>query len=78
MTERHLLHTETLSNGCEIKVKAEILKDGSLGMFIGVYLPDGTAVEENDHPTLHFLDMEGAMEWGVEQAKTIGNGQQTL
>ena len=78
MTERHLLHTETLSNGCEIKVKAEILKDGSLGMFIGVYLPDGTAVEENDHPTLHFLDMEGAMECGVEQAKTIGNGQQTL
>ncbi|MHC8407760.1 MULTISPECIES: hypothetical protein [unclassified Pseudomonas] len=78
MTERHLLHTETLSNGCEIKVKAEILRDGSLGMFIGVYLPNGTAVEENDHPKLHFLDMEGAMEWGVGEARKIGNSQQTL
>lgn len=78
MTERHLVHTETLSNGCSIKVKAEILRDGSLGMFIGVYLPDDTAIEENDHPALHFLDMEAAMEWGIEQAKKIGNGQRTL
>ena len=78
MTERHEVHTETLSNGCEIKVKAEILRDGSLGMFIGVYLPNGTAVEENDHPTLHFLDMEGAMEWGIGEARKIGNSQQTL
>ncbi|WP_392889893.1 hypothetical protein ACF6ZU_00650 [Pseudomonas migulae] len=78
MTERHLLHTETLSNGCSIKVKAEILRDGSLGMFIGVYRPDGVAIEENDHPTPHFLDMEAAMEWGIEKAKDIGNGQRTL
>lgn len=78
MTERHLLHTETLSNGCSIKVKAEILRDGSLGMFIGVYRPDGAAIEENDHPTPHFLDMEAAMEWGIEEAKGIGNGQRTL
>ena len=78
MTERHLLHTETLSNGCEIKVKAEILRDGSLGMFIGVYLPNGEAVEENDHPSVHFLDMEAAMEWGIGEARKIGNSQQTL
>ncbi|MNI87948.1 hypothetical protein D3C73_1451940 [compost metagenome] len=78
MTERHLLHTETLSNGCSIKVKAEILRDGSLGMFIGVYRPDGAAIEENDHPSVHFLDMEAAMAWGIEQAKGIGNGQRTL
>ncbi|WP_454863605.1 hypothetical protein [Pseudomonas hormoni] len=78
MTERHLRHTETLSNGCNIEVKAEILRDGSLGMFIGVYRPDGSAIEENDHPALHFLDMEAAMEWGIEKAKDIGNGQRTL
>ena len=78
MTERHLLHTETLSNGCSIKVKAEILRDGSLGMFIGVYRPDGGAIEENDHPSLDFLDMEAAMEWGIEQARDVGNGQRTL
>lgn len=78
MTERHEVHTETLSNGCEIKVKTEILRDGSLGMFIGVYKPDGQPIEENDHPKVHFLDMEAAMQWGIEQAKTIGNGQQTL
>lgn len=78
MTERHLVHTETLSNGCSIRVKAEILRDGTLGMFIGVYRPDETAIEENDHPTPHFLDMEAAMEWGVEQAREIGNGQRTL
>ncbi len=35
MTERHLEHKETLSNGCSIVVKAEILRDGSLKMFIG-------------------------------------------
>ncbi|TWC56490.1 hypothetical protein FBY04_10765 [Pseudomonas sp. SJZ080] len=78
MTERHLRHTETLSNGCSIEVKAEILRDGSLGMFIGVYRPDGTAIEENDHPALHFLDMEAAMERAIDEAKRIGNGQRTL
>lgn len=78
MTERHLVHTETLSNSCSIKVKAEILRDGSLGMFIGVYRPDGSVIEENDHPSLHFLDMEAAVEWGIEQAKAIGNRQRTL
>ena len=78
MTERHMVHTETLSNDCSIKVKAEILRDGSLGMFIGVYRPDGSVIEENDHPALHFLDMEAAMEWGIEKAKDIGNGQRTL
>lgn len=78
MTERHMIHSETLSNGCTIKVKAEILRDGSLGMFIGVYWPDGSAIVEDNHPSPHLLDMEGAMEWGIEKAKTIGNSQRTL
>ncbi|EJM60852.1 hypothetical protein AB4Z35_15530 [Pseudomonas sp. KB_15] len=78
MTERHLLHTETLSNGCSIKVRAEILRDGSLGMFIGVYWPDGTAIDENHDPRPHMLDMEAAMDWGIDIAKGIGNSQRTL
>ncbi|BBN55961.1 hypothetical protein TRE132_40860 [Pseudomonas chlororaphis subsp. aurantiaca] len=49
MTERHLNHSETLSNGCKIKVRSEILRDGSLKMFIGIYKPDGSViVEDND------------------------------
>ena len=78
MTERHLDHKETLSNGCKIEVKAEILKDGSLGMFIGVYWPDGSAIVEDNHPSPHQMDMEAAMEWAIEKAKTIGNSQRTL
>ncbi|OYQ27583.1 hypothetical protein B7L09_03700 [Pseudomonas mandelii] len=78
MTERHEEHKETLSNGCKIEVKAEILKDGSLKMFIGVYRPDGSVIEEDHHPSPHLLDMEAALEWAIEKAKDIGNQQHTL
>jgi porphobilinogen deaminase len=78
MTERHEEHKETLSNGCKIAVKAEILRDGSLKMFIGVYRPDGSVIEEDEHPSPHLLDLEGAMEWAIEKAKDIGNKQHTL
>ncbi|MHC8339652.1 hypothetical protein [Pseudomonas sp. HLT2-19-2] len=78
MTERHIVHKETLSNGCKIEVKAEILKDGSLGMFIGVYRPDGTAIFEDHDPKPHLLDMEAALDWGIETAKDVGNSQRTL
>lgn len=78
MTERHLEHKETLSNGCTIEVKAEILGDGSLKMFIGVNRPDGTVVFADHDPKPHFLDMEAALDWGVDIAKGIGNGQRTL
>jgi len=78
MTERHLDHKETLSNGCTIKVKAEILRDGSLKMLIGVYKPDGTVISENHDPRPPMLDMEAALDWGVDIAKGIGNGQRTL
>ncbi|PWE38713.1 hypothetical protein C9I50_20965 [Pseudomonas prosekii] len=78
MTERHLVHTETLSNGCRIDVKARILRDGSLQMFIGVYRPDGTVINEDHEPKPHLLDMEDAFEWAIEQARTLGNSQQTL
>ncbi|MFS2202543.1 hypothetical protein [Pseudomonas sp. Pseusp3] len=78
MTERHEVHKETLSNGCRIEVKAEILKDGSLGMFIGVYWPDGTVINENHDPRPHMMDMEAAMDWGIDIAKGIGNSQRTL
>ena len=47
-------------------------------MIIGINRPDGSAIEENDHPSLHILDMDAAKEWGIEQAKAIGNGQRTL
>ncbi|WP_166362502.1 hypothetical protein [Pseudomonas akapageensis] len=73
MTERHLDHVETLSNGCTIQVKAKILRDGSLQMFVGVYNPDGTPVAENDHPAPDHLDMEGAFDWGIDMARSIGN-----
>ncbi|MHC8309309.1 hypothetical protein ACYZUC_06785 [Pseudomonas sp. GT1P32] len=78
MTERHLVHKETLSNGCRIEVKEEILRDGSLGMSIGVYRPDGTVIEENHDPKPHLLDMEAALDWGIEIARRIGNSQRTL
>ncbi|MGE8185827.1 hypothetical protein [Pseudomonas sp. NPDC086278] len=78
MTERHIEHKETLSNGCTIEVKAEILRDGSLKMFIGVYKPDGSVIEEDHNPSPHLLDMEDAMQWAIEKGKTIGNTQQTL
>jgi hypothetical protein len=47
-------------------------------MFIGVYRPVGTPIDENHHPKLHMLDMEAAMDWGIETAKDIGNRQRTL
>ena len=78
MTERHMVHTEILSNGCKIEVKAKILRDGSLEMFIGVYLPDGTVIVEDHAPKPHLLDMEDAFDWGIEQARSIGNSQRTL
>ncbi|MHC8387058.1 hypothetical protein ACYZTM_03165 [Pseudomonas sp. MDT2-39-1] len=78
MTERHEEYKETLSNGCRIEVKAEILKDGSLKMFIGVYRPDGSVIEEDNHPSPHLLDMEAALEWAIEKAKKIGDSQHTL
>jgi len=76
MTERHLIHTETLSNGCKIEVKAKILRDGSLEMFIGVYRPDGTVIVEDNDPSPHLLDMEAALDWGIDIARSVGNGQQ--
>ena len=78
MTERHVEHKETLSNGCSIRVKAEIQKDGSLKMLIGVYGPDGSVINENLDPKPHMLDMEAAMDWGIDIAKGIGNSQRTL
>jgi hypothetical protein len=78
MTERHMHHKETLSNGCKIEVKAEILRDGSLKMFIGVYRPDGTVIEEDNKPSPHLLDMEDAFDWGIKSARDVGNGQRTL
>ncbi|MDR6913197.1 hypothetical protein J2X66_000044 [Pseudomonas sp. 3296] len=78
MTERHLNHKEKLSNGCSIKVTAEILGDGSLKMLIGVYRPDGSVIEEDHHPSPHLLDFDDAVAWAIEKAKTIGNSQQTL
>ncbi|ANI60960.1 hypothetical protein PGR6_33870 [Pseudomonas sp. GR 6-02] len=47
-------------------------------MFMGVYWPDGSAIVEDKHPSPHLLDMEAAMEWAIEKAKTIGNSQRTL
>lgn len=78
MTERHERHKETLSNGCRIEVKAEIERDGSLKMFIGVYGPDGSVIEADEHPSPPGKDMEDAMEWAIEKAKAIGNSQHTL
>jgi hypothetical protein len=78
MTERHMIHSETLSNGCGIEVKSKILRDGSLEMFIGVYRPDGSVIVEDNHPSPHLLDMEDALDWAIEKAKTIGNSQRTL
>ncbi|MEJ5057076.1 MULTISPECIES: hypothetical protein [unclassified Pseudomonas] len=78
MTERHEEHKETLSNGCSIRVRAEILKDGSLKMLIGVYGPDGSVINEDHDPQPHMLDMEAAMDWGIDIAKGIGNSQRTL
>ena len=75
MTERHLIHTETLANACRIEVKAKILRDGSLEMFIGVYRPDGTAILEDDDPYPHLLDMEDALDWGIEIARKTANAQ---
>ncbi|MFJ7793763.1 hypothetical protein [Pseudomonas sp. NPDC096950] len=75
MTERHLIHTETLPNGCKIEVKARILRDGSLEMFIGVYRPDGTVILEDNDPSPHLLDMEDALDWGIEIARKAGNAQ---
>lgn len=75
MTERHLIHTETLHNACKIEVKAKILRDGSLEMFIGVYRPDGSVILENNDPSPHLLDMEAAMEWGIEIARKAANAQ---
>lgn len=72
MTERHLSHLETLANGCRIEVRAKILRDGSLQMFIGVYRPDGTAIVEDHDPAPDGLDMEDAFEWGIDMAKSIG------
>jgi hypothetical protein len=73
MTERHLIHSETLSNGCKIEVRAKILRDGSLQMFIGVYRPDGTAILEDNDPKPHLLDMEDALDWGIEIARRTGH-----
>lgn len=78
MTERHLIHTETLSNGCKIEVKAKILRDGSLEMFIGVYRPDGSAILEDDDPSPHLLDMEAALDWGIDIARKAGSGEETV
>ena len=78
MTERHEEHKETLSNGCRIDVKAEILRDGSLKMFIGVYRPDGSVIKEDNDPRPHLLDMEDSLAWSVEKAKDIGNRHHTL
>lgn len=75
MTERHLDHVETLSNGCKIEVKAKILRDGSLQMFVGVYKPDGTPIVENNDPAPDHLDMEDAFDWGIDLARSVGNGQ---
>jgi hypothetical protein len=49
-----------------------------LGMFIGVYWPDGSVIDENHDPKPHMLDMEAAMDWGIDIAKGIGNSQRTL
>lgn len=73
MTERHLIHSETLSNGRKIEVRAKILRDGSLQMFIGVYQPDGTVIHEDNDPKPHLLDMEDALDWGIGIARGIGN-----
>ncbi|MHC8326382.1 hypothetical protein [Pseudomonas sp. LB1P83] len=78
MTERHEEHKETLSNGCRIEVRAEIERDGSLKMFIGVYRPDGSVIEEDNRPSPHMLDMEAALEWAIDKAKKIGDSQHTL
>ncbi|MDB5981638.1 MAG: hypothetical protein JWQ69_2653 [Pseudomonas sp.] len=77
MTEHHLTHSETLSNGCKIEVRAKILRDGSLQMFIGAYRPDGTALLEDNNPSPHFLDMEAALDWGIDIARGVANGQNT-
>jgi hypothetical protein len=61
-----------------IEVKAEILRDGSLGMFIGVRRPDGTVIMADHDPKPHLLDMEAAVDWGVDIAKGVGNSQRTL
>ncbi|KAA5840414.1 hypothetical protein C1Y31_08255 [Pseudomonas sp. FW305-25] len=75
MTERHLNYSETLSNGCQIKVRSEILRDGSLKMFIGIYKPDGSVIVEDNDLAPDGLDMEDAFEWGIDRAKKIGSGQ---
>lgn len=73
MTERHMHHSERLSNGCKIEVKARILRDGSLQMFIGVYRPDGTVILEDNAPEPNQLDMEAAFDWGIDVARGKGN-----
>lgn len=77
MTEHHLVHSEILLNGCKIQVKAKILRDGSLQMFIGVYRSNGTVLLEDNNPSPHFLDIEAALDWGIEIARGVANGQKT-
>lgn len=78
MTERHVDHRETLSNGCRIEVKAQILKDGSLLLLVNVNAPNGKKIVEDYAPELHNLDMEAAMDLAIGIARSIGNGQRTL
>jgi hypothetical protein len=73
MTEHHLTHSEILANGRRIEVRAKILRDGSLQMFIGVYQSDGTAMLEDHHPSPHYLDMEAALDWGIDIARSVAN-----
>jgi len=75
MTERHVDYVETLSNGCKIEVKAQILKDGSLQLLVAAYTPDGKPIVEGYRPEIHNLDMEGAMDLAIDVAKRIGNGE---
>lgn len=75
MTERHLNYSETLSNGCQIKVRSEILRDGSLKMFIGIYKPDGSVIVEDNDLAPDGLDMEDAFEWGSTGPRRLATGR---
>ncbi|MDY7553874.1 MULTISPECIES: hypothetical protein [Pseudomonas] len=67
----------TLSNGVFVESCGRHRGDGQIQLFVGVYTAEGKPVLEDYTSDVQGMTVDEAIDWGMDRAKSIGNGQKS-
>ena len=67
----------TLPNGVFVESCGRQLDGGLIQLFVGIYTADGKPVLEDYTDDVQGMTVDEAIEWGIDRAISVGNGQKT-